>query len=266
MGRISRQGIIVKYINDTRMMLRRGQHIASGIAYVGLFEFEEMAFALHFLRSTDLLVDVGANIGAYVVLGGGVVGARCIACEPVPAAFAALTENIKLNGIMDRVEAHSIGVGREAGVLTFSTDEDSVNHVIGRWDTDPLTGRVDVPVKSLDDILVGLDPALIKVDVEGFEKEVVAGASEVLSRPSLLALLIELNGSGYRYDVDEDEIHEAILRYGFRAYKYEPFTRSLTDLGELRAKTATTIYLRDIANVQKRIETAPRYLVNGRAI
>src|SRR5690349_4244048 len=92
------------FVNDTRLLIRRGMTGATGSLYVGLHEFEDMAFMLHLLRPEDLFVDVGANVGSYVVLAGA-VGARCVAFEPVPASFKGLLDNIRLNGLETRVRA-----------------------------------------------------------------------------------------------------------------------------------------------------------------
>lgn len=54
---------------------------ATGNIYVGLHEFEDMAFLLHVLRRTDLFVDVGANIGSYTILAGGAAGAKLLLNE-----------------------------------------------------------------------------------------------------------------------------------------------------------------------------------------
>ncbi len=56
-----------------------------------------MSFVLHFLRNTDLFIDVGANLGAYSILASSVSGARTIAFEPVPHTFQLLKNNIALN-------------------------------------------------------------------------------------------------------------------------------------------------------------------------
>jgi len=55
-----------------------------------------------------------------------------------------------------------------------------------------------VPVRTLGAVLDGRSPALIKMDVEGFESAVLAGAERALADPALLAVIMELNGSGVR--------------------------------------------------------------------
>lgn len=76
--------VLVPFVDNTLLRVRPGMTGATCNIYVGLHEFEDMAFVLHLLRSGDLFVDIGANIGSYTVLAGGAVGAKCISVEPIP--------------------------------------------------------------------------------------------------------------------------------------------------------------------------------------
>ena len=60
---------------------------ATGNLYVGLHEFEEMAFLLHFLRRGDLFADVDANVGSYTILAAVAVGTEAIAFEAGKSAL-----------------------------------------------------------------------------------------------------------------------------------------------------------------------------------
>ena len=82
----------------------------------GLCEFDEMGFVLHFLRSEDLFVDVGANVGAYTVLASGVIGARTIAFEPNPSTFKYLERNIAENGSGTRARGINAALGAPAAI------------------------------------------------------------------------------------------------------------------------------------------------------
>ena len=64
-ARISRTAVRCRWIDGSILMVRRGMTGATGNLYVGLHEFCDMGFVLHFLRAGDLFVDVGANVGSY---------------------------------------------------------------------------------------------------------------------------------------------------------------------------------------------------------
>lgn len=248
------------FVDHTRLLVGRGMHGATQNIYCGLHEFEDMAFVLHVLREGDGFVDVGANIGSYTILAGGAAGARCVSIEPGPGAFGHLLDNINLNNIGDRVTALNIGIGKERGVLRFTSGLDTVNHVLAGSEG----GReaIEVEIERLDDVLSGFEPAIIKIDVEGFETNVIAGAERVLSRPSLCAVIMELNGSGERYGFDENQLHEHMLEYGFKTFRYLPFERRLVALNGKNAHSGNTLYIRNEEETSLRLARAPKFATN----
>lgn len=253
--RVSNKPRVVKLVNDSALLVRSGQTSASGTLYTGLLEFEDMSFLLHCLNRNDLFVDVGANVGVYTVLAGKVCGASCLSFEPVPATFASLRENLALNDLKN-VEARNIGVGRECSTLFFTSGLGSTNHALRPGEK--AEDAISVPVETLDETVGGREPALIKIDVEGFEAEVIAGAASVISRPSLLAVIMELNGQGCQYGFDESALHAKMLDYGFQTFTYEPFTRQLLPP---KAGTRNVLYIRDADQVRARVSSAPSFQV-----
>jgi FkbM family methyltransferase len=251
---------IVPFVNGSRLVVSRGQTGATGNIYTGLHELNEMAFVLHSLRPTDLFVDVGANVGSYTVLAAAAVGARCISFEPDPAAYAALIENLNINGITSRVEASPVAVGATSGQVAFTRGRDTLGHVL-QGASLYSAGRVRLIV--LDDVLDGRVPALMKIDVEGFEGEVLRGAGRTLTQPGLLAVIMETNGSGARYGSDDERLHETMISAGFSACSYDPFLRKLEASGN-RCTDGNTIYVRDIAAAAERVASAPRFDIAGR--
>ena len=184
------------FVNSTKLLARPGLVGATGNLYVGLHEFEDMAFALHFLRPDDLFVDVGANIGSYVVLASGAVGARCVAFEPSAVAFQWLEQNIRLNGISELVDARQQALGAKPGTTLLTQGLDAVNHIVVQERATPRLPAAEVVLTTLDTALEDQAPAMLKIDVEGFEFAVVDGGKRVLSHPDLRCLLIELTGHG----------------------------------------------------------------------
>ena len=89
------------------------------------------------------------------------------------------------------------------------------------------TSVVKVDVSKLDDILDDKFPTVIKIDVEGYELQVLNGAKRILDNPSLIAVIIELNGVGKRYGVDDNEIHQLLLSKNFETFKYNPLKQQL---------------------------------------
>jgi FkbM family methyltransferase len=235
---------------------------ASGAFYLGLVEPEWAGFFLHALNDRDIVYDVGANIGTYSVIAAGVCGARAIAVEPVQKTYDLLMDNISINRIHDKVIAIRAAVSGQEGQLRVTDDLDAANHV----DTGPTgSGRV-VEAVTLDRIMLKYQwqPTTLKIDVEGFETEVLRGASQVLDSPSLQSILVELRGHGARYGFNEWEIHCSLTDRGFTPVAYDPFARVFTSHPRKPGGLGDMLYLRDVPLMQGRVKSAPvRRLVNG---
>jgi FkbM family methyltransferase len=250
--------VVAPFIGGTRLVVEPGMTGATGNLYVGLHEFEDMAFVLHLLRPDELFADVGANVGSYTILAAGAAGARVVAFEPIPATFDRLRRNIALNALDPRVDARCAGVGARAETLTFTSDRDTTNQVLRDGD-DTVGPTVAVPVVRLDDALAGAVPAVLKVDVEGFEGEVLDGAAATLSDPGLIGLVIELApGRGYAIA----DLHARIVAHGLIPVRYAPFERALT-AADPRPGHGNALYVRDLAAARARVAAAPQQRVKG---
>lgn len=247
---------IVPFVHDTKLFAKKGLAAATGNIYTGLHEFDDMGFLLHLLQPADLFFDIGANIGAYSVLATGVKKSKVVAIEPIPGTFKWLEKNIRLNDIGDKVKPLNIGISGKPGSLNFTTLYDSINHVIPG--NVPVEENIlKVQVDTIDNIVAKEGcPVLVKIDVEGYETEVIAGMKDTLKMPTLRAIIMELNGSGTRYGFDESAIHEILLENNFRPFMYQPLTRNLKPLETFGS--FNTIYLRDLEFVKSRIESSEK--------
>ena len=249
--------IKIPFIENTFVWARRGLTGITGNIYTGLHEFQDMFFLLHFLKESDMFFDVGANVGSYTILASGVKKAKTISFEPIPGTFQILQKNIELNNLSSLVILENIGVGAKQGYLHFTTNQDTSNHIIS--ENEKNNESTAIPVCNLDSFYPEFTPALLKIDVEGFETEVLNGAMNLLKDPNLKAIIIELNGSGGRYGYNEINIHNKLLGLSFRPYTYDPFKRALTLLSNYG--NLNTIYLRDERSVKNRIGSSRKILV-----
>ncbi len=252
--------VIYPFAAKSRLFMKKGLTGATGNLYCGLHEFNDMMFLLHYLREADLFIDIGANVGSYTVLGASEVGAKTVCIEPIPKTFQILKENLELNKITSIVTALNIGLGSRKDQLRFTQSFDTINHVASAEEKDSIT----VDVERFDEIFDLTTNTLIKIDVEGFETEVLEGMSKSITNQNLQAIIIELNGSGKRYGYDESKIHAKLLSNGFAAYTYSPFERTLTAINN--HGTHNTIYIRNIDVVKERISSAKKFQILGKKI
>lgn len=260
-SRLSDRPRILPFVENSCLVVRRGQTGATGNIYTGLHELTEMAFVLHALRPSDLFVDVGANVGSYTILAAAAVGSRCISFEPDPSAFEGLTANIDANQVTARVETHRAAVGASSGIVRFSRDHDTLGHVVPEGEI--AVPFREVPIVTLDETLAGRVPAAIKIDVEGFETAVLKGAARTLADPALKAVIAETNGSGERYDSTDAELNGILGDAGFSPCIYDPFSRTLARTSTF-TDGANTIYVRDFEQVAARLREARAYDIAGR--
>jgi FkbM family methyltransferase len=169
------------------------------------------------------VVDLGANEGqwanAFLDL---ISPEKLIMIEPNPAAFAALQKKF---GGRSNIELHNVAVGEANGMTTLRVTRDSTGASVlpprdemrelvgGNW---AVESEVECPMRTLDTLVATLpEISLLKIDVQGYEKEALAGAAQTLAKTKFL--LIELNympqyegGSWF------GEIHELLTgTYGF---------------------------------------------------
>ena len=144
---------------------------------------------------SEVILDVGANIGCTALLFGGL--ARSVyAFEPSPTTFAYLEKNISRSGLKN-IFLQNMGLGAEAGeyTLTFAPSNRSGGFVSNQ--TQASTGHTieKIVIRQMDEVLKSLNVSrvdFIKIDVEGFEGHVLRGATQTVAayRP---VVVLELN-------------------------------------------------------------------------
>jgi FkbM family methyltransferase len=138
----------------------------------------------------DVVIDAGANTGVYALA----VAATCpdawvVAFEPSPTVVEQCRTNVRLNDFEDRIDVRGVGLGHESGEATFyRSNYDELGSFnagnAGAWEAS-VEETVSVPVATVDEFVVdgGMSPPdHLKIDVEGFEHEVLLGARETLRR------------------------------------------------------------------------------------
>jgi FkbM family methyltransferase len=156
----------------------------------GSFERDEIAAFLKYIQRASACIDIGANIGFYTCLAAS-QGKHAIAIEPQRNNLRMLYANLACNEFTE-VEVFPLGLSGRGGIKRLFGYGTGASFVSGWAGVSDQYYEI-VPVTTLDIIANGRfdgQPLLIKMDVEGFENEVLKGAEHTLSvRPKPMWLV-----------------------------------------------------------------------------
>ena len=189
------------------------------------------------LQQTDVLWDVGANVGMYSIYAAKFRKCRVYAFEPESQNYALLIDNMSLNHIDQKLSATCIALSdaEQFGNLTVpfitkggaynlfgESDQklrdvpDSVRAAEGFWTGDRVSQLTFGC--SIDELVFRhgfTPPSHIKIDVDGIEYKIIKGAKRTLESPQLKSLLVELNEKSQR----DAEVPSILEKNGFTLAK-----------------------------------------------
>jgi len=184
------------------------------LALYGEFSPAEWHVLRQLVRSGATVIEVGANIGAHTIA----LAKQCApgplyAFEPQQRVFQILCANLALNGV-GNVFAYPEACGAEEGMAAIPRLNYETQNNFGRVEIAP-SGDLPVRVVTIDGLnLSACD--LIKIDVEGFERQVLVGASQTIYRHRPVIYI----------ENDRREHQQAVIdileSYGYRQYWHLP--------------------------------------------
>lgn len=194
--------------------------VFSGIYFGGVaYESRLTRYFVEHLRPGGVFVDVGANCGYFSMLAAGLTGAsgRIFSFEPNPPVFRELADHVERNGLHGRVRAFELALSdradsrtlfvtpRHSGLSTLVTDSIVAAGHFGVASTvvvNTITFDEWREQQSIDHV------DLMKIDVEGFEAEVLAGMVDSLRARRIARLVCETNW--------DSPAHRRLVLLGFR--------------------------------------------------
>jgi FkbM family methyltransferase len=177
-------------------------------------------------KPDEVLVDVGANVGMYSIWAAATKRARVFAFEPESQNYALLNRNIVLNDLQDRIKAYCLGLSDHQGLtdlFMFDMRPGGSNHSVSEaldFEHAPMkfSYRQGCLVEKLDSLVSSQAipvPNHMKIDVDGFEPKVLAGAANVLKQTTLRSLLIEIN-------LNLDDHRQMVQDLNALGFKHDP--------------------------------------------
>jgi FkbM family methyltransferase len=173
------------------------------------------------VKEGDVVVDIGANIGYYALLEARLVGnnGKIYAIEPVRQNVELLRKNIEINGYSN-IMSYELAIGDVNGVnsmyITKQRNKHTFREVVGTRKEKYVTGKIDVEVVTLDDFLQNkLYPNVIRMDVEGYEYQIIKGMKNTLQKKLPLKIFVEFHFHLLKQH-ESIEILETLKDAGFR--------------------------------------------------
>ena len=196
---------------------KNDQYVGRSLALYGEYCEAESAVFGQICKPGDIVIEAGANIGSHTVHLAKLVGTKghVIALEPQRVVFQTLCANIALNSLTN-VMAHQVAVGGENGSAVMPGIDYSKSGNFGGISVNMTGTGETVRMVKLDGFVNLPRLRLIKIDVEGFEQQVLEGAAETIQKHRPYLYL----------ENDRQEKSEALIRkiqgLGYRAYWHMP--------------------------------------------
>jgi hypothetical protein len=153
---------------------------------------------------------------------------------------------------LKNVKMMKVGLSNKIGKLNISNNLGAMNRV--------LVNRENkyselIPVLTLDEVLRNeKNVSILKIDVEGYEKQILEGGCETLNNDNLKVIIIELNGYNEYYGYKEKEVFDILRRFQFIPYDFNPKIGKLIKLKKKNYLSWNTIFIRDLRYVENRLK------------
>ena len=202
--------------------------------FLGSYEPTQTAWFKQCLRPGDVFIDVGASFGWYTTLGALLVGptGKVFAFEPSPISSQVIEEMIK-DSMHQNVILTKAAVGRVTGntSLFLPTTRNLHSPSILYSDSDFVS--VPVPMVALDHFapLENVPKIkLMKIDVEGYEPDVLAGMERLVKEKRIENIICEFN-SGWlrRNSITPNQLHERFLNLGYHVHMQTKLEENLIE-------------------------------------
>ena len=180
-----------------------------------------------FLQPGDTFIDVGSHVGYYSLLARQVVGptGRVVAFEPNPETFATLAANVMINGYGNFL-AYNSAVGDRYGTLEFNinVEDEGMSSLVFK---SPRSSQIKVHVTTLDAFAMMArvqNVRMLKIDVEGFEENVITGGNKLITGGGVESIVFEINNALPGVPPHRDQAIRKFLRtLGYSSYLIRPW-------------------------------------------
>lgn len=235
---------LVEIAPGVKIICQPDNSYGSFIVYAKWPEYEELQFIYNYLGDADAYIDVGAHIGDSSLLAATKIKTgKIIACEPTPKVFNELVMNIKINNFESVVIPLQKAISHTIGTSLFALEGASeVNHLSNQ----AVKGKtITVPTTTIDHLLKQYalpKVSLLKIDVEGFELEVIQGTKRALQAKKIELILFEVNPRSPQIQKKVSDIQAFLDAFSFSYYVFDENSK-LTEVTDLFVPSKTSNFL-----------------------
>lgn len=204
------QGTIIKTIIGSKMQLNMNDcGIHKDLFLSDIREPAATDYFMKIINKDDIILDIGANIGYYVLIGAK-RAKKIYAVEPVPENFQNLNLNLKLNNYSN-VETYQIALGDKIGEQEMYLSTKSNWHSF--YKPANFIKTIKIKMDTVDNFLKDkITPTFVRMDVEGYETAIIKGMPETLKK--IKKMFIEVH-SEILSDQETRELLDTIQKAGF---------------------------------------------------
>ena len=205
---------------DIKIKLNINDWIQQNIFFLGCYEDAELKVLSNHLKPDSVFIDIGANFGLYSLIASQYISEKgtIFSFEPFPENYKSLCTNLSLNNLQ-RITAENTAVGSETGTLKLYYNSQEKNLGMVSSNQTQNSDFMTVNKTCLDDYLKSKSLekiTFIKIDVEGFEYEVLQGMKQTLQQYNPI-ILIEVLDSKSENEVS-NKPHELLCEMGYKRF------------------------------------------------
>lgn len=255
--RLTQNYLDINLIPEVKMRCYPDSYSASAALYCGLYDYDEMSFLLRYLRSEDIFLDIGANIGVYTLLAASKLDqGQIYSIEALPKNFIRLEENLAINRFSN-VKTYQIAVSDTEGRISLNLAEgDSMPFIT----VDRTENSISVLTSTLDNLMINHEKlenlTLAKIDIEGAEMLAFKGAHSLLKRQIPYVWILEINDTVNNFGHQKQDVVDLLNQYNYELYDYDANLNQISkaNLDDRQSKNVFAIAKSALNFVHSRLE------------
>jgi FkbM family methyltransferase len=230
--------VLMRWFADLLVAAWPGNEMSRALFLTGTYEPNELVWMSDELTKGMTVIDVGANMGLYSMIASRLVGesGHVIALEPSAREFQRLAFHVTLNDLQN-IRCIQVAASDSSGDarLSIAGEWNAGHNTLGKFfDPAVVTARVEgVRTQTIDALVADLRLErvdLVKIDVEGHELKVLAGAVETLTRFRPRILIEVFEDTLHRQGASVEAVLALLEGYGYRLYEFSDLNGDVVPL------------------------------------